>query len=409
MKFTMLEDKEFTKFVDSRPEKNFFQTVMMKNRIQKEGKENYLVGVKDKKGKVIAAAFIADTGLRFMNKKTFESYKGYIMDYSNEKLLKFFTEEIKKFLKEKNGLRLIIDPYIVNVSRDMDAKETGEVDNRYIADYLKELGYYLNENGAQVKWCYCLDINGKTSDELFKEFRSSTRNNINKTITKFKLNIRDLEKNQLHEFKKITEDTCDRREFQDKTLQYYEDMFDAFKDNVVFKICELNCEEYISNLREEINEYNRKINELSDSSSNRKKKEEFKKQLEANENKIKEVEDLQKEKGNVIPLSAAMFILYGDEIVYLFSGSYEEYMKFCGQYRLQWEIIKYAADHGYKRYNFYGIQDVFNPQGKDYGVYEFKKGFGGYVEELLGSYIIDIDPKAKIYNFLRKVKKIIKR
>ena len=84
-------------------------------------------------------------------------------------------------------------------------------------------------------------------------------------------------------------------------------------------------------------------------------------------------------------------------------------MNQCGQYRLQWEIIKYAADHGYKRYNFYGIQDVFNPQGKDYGVYEFKKGFGGYVEELLGSYIIDIDSKAKIYNLLRKIKKIIKR
>ena len=185
MKFTMLEDKEFTKFVDSRPEKNFFQTVMMKNRIQKEGKENYLVGVKDEKGKVIAAAFIADTGHRFMNKKTFESYKGFIMDYSNEELLKFFTEEIKKFLKEKNGLRLIIDPYIVNVSRDMDAKETGEVDNRYIADYLKKLGYYLNENGAQVKWCYCLDINGKTSDELIKEFCNSFIYIITSTTTKF--------------------------------------------------------------------------------------------------------------------------------------------------------------------------------------------------------------------------------
>ena len=84
---------------------------------------------------------------------------------------------------------------------------------------------------------------------------------------------------------------------------------------------------------------------------------------------------MKEEKGNVIPLSAAMFMLYGDEIAYLFSGSYEEYMKFCGQYRLQWQIIKYAADNGYKRYNFYGIQDVFNPNGKDRGVYEFKKGF----------------------------------
>ena len=409
MIFTLLKDEEFTKFVDSRPEKNFFQTTMMRDRIKKEGKENYLVGVKDEKGKVLAAAFIAETGHKFMNKKTFESYKGFILDYNNQELLAFFTSEIKKFLKEKNALRLIIDPYIVNVSRDMDAKETGEADNRKIADYLKKLGYYYNENGAQVKWCYCLDINGKTSEELFKEFRSSTRNNINRTITKFKLNIRDLKKNQLHEFKKVTEDTCDRREFQDKTLQYYEDMYDAFGKDVAFKICELNCDEYIDNMKEEIKEFNRKINELSDSSSNKKKKEEYKKQLEANENKIKEVEELKKEKGNVIPLSAAMFILYGDEIVYLFSGSYEEYMKFCGQYRLQWEIIKYAADHGYKRYNFYGIQDVFNPQGKDYGVYEFKKGFGGYVEELLGSYIIDIDFKSKIYNLLRKIKRLIKR
>lgn len=409
MKFTLLEDKEYTEFVDNRPEKNFYQTLMMRNRIKDEGKETYLVGVKDKKGQVIAAAFVAETGHKFMNKKTYESYKGFILDYNNKELLKFFTEEIKKFLKEKNALRLIIDPYIVNVSRDMDAKETGEVDNRHIAKYLEELGYYLNENNAQVKWCYCLDINGKSADDLFKEFRSSTKNNINKTITKYKLKIRDLTKDQLSEFKKVTEETCDRREFQDKTLKYYEDMYDAFKDKVSFKICELNCDDYIANMEEENKEFNRKINELSDSASNKKKKEEYKKQLEANEKKIKETEELKKEKGNIIPLSAAMFILYGDEIVYLFSGSYEEYMKFCGQYRLQWEIIKYAADHGYKRYNFYGIQDVFNPEGKDYGVYEFKKGFGGYVEELLGSYIINIDPKASLYNFLRKIKKIIKK
>ena len=84
-------------------------------------------------------------------------------------------------------------------------------------------------------------------------------------------------------------------------------------------------------------------------------------------------------------------------------------MSFCGQYRLQWEIIKYAADNGYKRYNFYGIQDVFNPKGKDRGVYEFKKGFGGYVEELLGSFILPISSKNSLYNGLRKVKRIVKK
>ena len=128
-------------------------------------------------------------------------------------------------------------------------------------------------------------------------------------------------------------------------------------------------------LEDENKENKRKIRDLSDSVSNKKKKEMLNKDIKINLNKIEEINILKKEKGNIIPLSCAMFILYGDEIVYLFSGSYKEYMKFYGQYRIQWEIIKYACDNQYKRYNFYGIFDVFNKEGKDRGVYEFKKGF----------------------------------
>ncbi len=408
MIFGELTEKEFTDFVETRPEKNFFQTVMMKNRIAKNDLETYLVGVKEN-GSVIGASFIAETGHHFMGKKTYEAYKGFILDYHNQQLLKFMTEEVRKFLKNKNGLRLIIDPYIVNVSRDMDANEIDGVDNRDVRKYLEELGYRYNEDGEQVKWCYCLDINGKSSEELFNEMRPSTRNNINKTISKFKLSIRTLERNQLTEFKKITSDTCERRDFMDKTLEYYQDMYDFFGDDVTFKICELNCDTYIKSLEEENEILKRRVEELSDSSSNKKKKETMRKDIENNLKKIDDTKNLKEKKGNIIPLSAAMFVLYGDEIVYLFSGSYEELMKFCGQYRLQWEIIKYAADHGYKRYNFYGIQDVFNPQGKDYGVYEFKKGFGGYVEELLGSFILPLSFEAAIYDLLRKLKRIVKK
>lgn len=408
MKFVILNDNEFMEFVNTRPEKNFFQTVMMKDRIEKEGHEVYLVGVKND-DKVVAASFIAATGHTFLGYKTFEAYKGFILDYQDKELIRFMTEEVKKFLISKKALRLIIDPYIQNVSRDMDANQVDGVDNRHVREYLEELGYKYNEDGAQVKWCYCLDINGKSSEELFNDFRSSTRNNINKTKGKFNLNVRTLTKEQLGEFKKVTSDTCDRREFADKSLKYYENMYDAFGDDVTFKICEINLDNYINTLEIENETLTNKIEELSDSSSNKKKKEEMRKNIENNKKKIEENKKLREEKGSVIPLSAAMFMLYGDEIVYLFSGSYAEYMSFCGQYRLQWEIIKYAADNGYKRYNFYGIQDVFNPEGKDYGVYEFKKGFGGYVEELLGSFILEINGVNKIYNFVRKIKNQIKK
>ena len=408
MKFEILTEKEFDSFVRKQSTNNFFQSIKMKKRLDKENIENYLVGVK-KDDKVIAAALIAFNGSSFMGKKVFEAYKGYILDYSDKELIKFMTDEVTKFLKSKNALKLIIDPYIPNVSRDTDANIVDGVDNRWVADYLKVLGYKFNPDGAQVKWCYCLDINGRDSKELFASFKSNTRNYINKTLNKFKLNVRTLDKSQLSEFKQITSDTCDRRSFSDKSLEYYENMYDAFGEDVIFQICELNIKEYIDTMVDENKEFERKVNELSDSSSNKKKKEELRKNIALNEKRINEAREIQVAKGDVIPLSAAMFMLYGDEIVYLFSGSYAEYMSFYGQYRLQWEIIKYAADNNYRKYNFYGIRDVFNPKGKDYGVYEFKKGFNGYVEELLGSYTLDIDKVAIVYNVLRKIKKLFKK
>lgn len=56
MKFVLLEDREFMDFVNSRKEKNFFQTTMLRDRLELDGFKTYLVGVK-KNNKVIGASF----------------------------------------------------------------------------------------------------------------------------------------------------------------------------------------------------------------------------------------------------------------------------------------------------------------------------------------------------------------
>ena len=94
---------------------------------------------------------------------------------------------------------------------------------------------------------------------------------------KYNLTYRTLTKDELGLFKKITSDTCDRRSFNDKSLEYYENMYDCFGENVTFKIVELNCDSYIKILEDENKENKRKIRDLSDSVSNKKKKEMSKK------------------------------------------------------------------------------------------------------------------------------------
>jgi len=386
MKLEEITKEEFDLFAKTLECQNFFQCGAMKDFFDLNNQENYLIGLKDEKGNVMAAALLVYRS-SFLGKKMYEATKGFIKDYSDLDLVKIFTEKVYEFIKNKNGYRLLISPYIPCVERDTDANIVpGGFDNHDTLKYLERIGYKNIGVGVQVKWDYVLDIDKRSPEELLQSFRPNTRNYINRTINKYQLECKDLTYDELGEFKQITEDTCARRGFKDKTLDYYQKMFKAFKDDVVFKIVSLNCDTYINVLKEENKNLEAKIEELSDGPSNIKKKEVMKQDLQNNLRKIEETTKLKEEHGNIIPLSGAMFMLYGREIIYLFSGSYDEYMNFCGQYRIQWEIIKYASVHNYDRYNFFGIMDVFNKDGKDYGVYEFKKGFNGYVEELADVY-----------------------
>lgn len=406
MKFCELSDQEFEKFALNHEQSNFFQSLYMKELLIKENREVYLLGLKDDKDNVIAATLLASSN-SFMGKKTYEALKGFLIDYSNEELVLTFTNYIKKFINEHNGFRLTIDPYIVFKQRDTDANIIKDgVDNSFVKDYLLKNGFKKMKNSAQVKWTYVLDIDGKSSEELLKLCRSNTRNYINRTMNKYKLVMEELPYEKLDVFKKITQDTCDRRGFHDRSLEYYQNMYKIFKDKLKVLVTKLDCNLYIKTLEDEKNGYLDKIKNLSDSASNKKKKEIMKKDITSIDKKIEEVNLLKQEHGEYIILSGAMFVLYGNEIVYLFSGSYDEYMKYCGQYRLQWEMIKYAADNNYKRYNFYGIKDVFDKNGKDYGVYEFKKGFNGYVEELFGAYETGTNLTYRIYTLLKSIKNI---
>ena len=404
MTFREITLDEFKKISEEITCKNFFQTIMMAKRYEMEGHEHYLVGVEEN-NEIVAAALLVEGEKRAFGKKAFTALKGPLLDYNNTKLLKFFLENMASFIRNKNCYLFYIDPYLVSESRDTDGNVVEGINNLHIKKEIENIGYeYLGEH-TQVKWNYCLDINGMSKEELFKTFKPNTRNNINKTLNKYLLNVRKLNIDELGEFKKITEDTCKRRGFKDKSLEYYQNMFKTFKDQVVYYICELDIPKYINNLENENKELLDKINELSDSSSNRNKKISMQQEIDGNIKRIDEAKDIQKDKGNILPLSCAMFILFGNEIVYLFSGSYDEYMNFNGQYRLQWEIISYAADNNYQRYNFYGIKDLFNKDGKDYGVYEFKKGFNGYVEELLGTFYKPVSLFGKIVSIFKKIRK----
>ena len=136
-----------------------------------------------------------------------------------------------------------------------------------------------------------------------------------------------------------------------------------------------------------------------------KKMEEAKKALHLCEKKYAEAESLEEKYGNIIPMASGLFFIEGDECIYSHGAAYRDFMKYDAPYAVQWYMIQYSLQHHLKRYNFYGISGNFAKDSADYGVYEFKKGFGAIVEELVGDFILPTKKCIyKLYKLLKSKK-----
>ena len=184
-------------------------------------------------------------------------------------------------------------------------------------------------------------------------------------------------------------------------------MYDLFskKKEIKYLVTRLDLNRYISLLNEEIDENIKKKEALSDSRCNDGKRKSYDETINSLRKKVDIAKQQKKEKGiSIITLAGAMFMMTDPEIVYLSSGNYEKYLMYNSQYLIQWEMIRYAIKHGYKRYNFYGTPTT-NKDDKNYGIYQFKASFNGYMEELLGEYEVGTSLVYYLVKLLHKIKK----
>ena len=406
MEFIELTEKEYTKYWENHPNKTFLSSPKISKLREKSNWKTSYVGVKEDK-KIIAATMLL-YHKRHFGKYEFYSPRGYLLDMKNKELLDYFTKELKKYIKNKKGYILRIDPYVIYKQRDIDGNivEDGE-NNEDVVNSLKELGFkrVKEENMEQVGWMFSLDLEGKTEDQIMKEMKPNTRNTIRKA-EKIGITVNEISYDELDRFQSIMEETSKRKGFANRKLSYYQEMYNLFHDSneVKYFITEMNMKEYTNRLEKEKEEKQDKLNSLSDAKYNDGAKKNLNNEIESIDKRIKESQEIMEKTGkDIITLSGSMFMLIQPEIIYLSSGNYEEYLKYNSQYLIQWELIKYGIQNGFKKHNFYGIPANINEHPKDYGIYEFKRGFNGYVEELIGEYEL---PISNVYHIMKLIHKI---
>lgn len=432
MELVELNEKEFKKFADTSEQITFHQTIEWGKLKSFNGWRSYFVGLKDNK-KIVAAALLLSKKIPSVKKYMFYSPRGFLIDYKDKELLKVFTEKIKLFAKEKQAIFIKIDPYVPYKERNNNGDIVeGGFDNSVVVDNLKELGYKhfgfnLMQDTLQPRWMHVIDTD-RSLDDIMKDMESKTRQILRKN-EKCGIITHEITKDELPKFKEIMKHTSDRREFVDRPMSYYERMWDTLYDSGILKIriAEIDFDLYEKNtideqkeikesLEDRIKKYENnelKMNEKKYKSHNKQDEERIK-QLDKQLEKIKEYK---KEYGSKTTLGGILFLVYGNEVLSLYGGSESKLMQFQSAYTLHFDGIKYACLNKYKRYNFYGITGDFRESNPLYGLYLFKKSFGGNVVELVGEFDLIINKfwyrTYKIafgtYHIVKNVSKKIKR
>lgn len=419
----MLEEltkEEFNEYASKHPLNMFFQSSYWGELKSITGWKHFMVGIKND-GKIEAATLILGKKIPIFNRYIYYAPRGFLIDYNNTELLKKFTLEVKKYLKKKKGIFIKINPYLIYQERDIngDIVENG-IDNKNVVEELKKLGFihtgFTINYGKDLepRWISVLDLEGKTEEGLLKDMRSTTRWGINNSY-KHGLKLVEIDKSRINEFKKLMEHTGERRGFIDRSEAYYEKMYDAFSkdDKIKIMLVELDIYEYLYNLNNQKQQNLLKQVEAKNKPDSAKAKrvlKELQSQFESLEKRISNLEKLQKEKGNKIVVAGGLFMTFGTQVVSLFGASYREYMKFNGQFFLNFKMIKYALNNGYKKYNFYGITGEFNEDSEMFGLFDFKRGFNAHVEELIGEFTLITNKFFyKVYNLMFEVYKKTKK
>ena len=321
----------------------------------------------------------------------------------DDALLKAMTEGIRRAARRHGAVSVTCWPSVVYLRRASDGQPDGKPNNAAIESMCRlgwrHAGFTRSYGSVINRWVYVKDLSDfDTPDQLLASYDKRTQWSV-KRAASMGVHVRELGEDELKVFADIEQATAERRSFEYRGDEYFHRFKEAYGSRAHFMVAEIHIAEYQADieakrdaLKAKVAALEAKIVERETTKLTRQLGEESR-NLAAAEKRLAEAAELA-QKGDVLPAAASLFVEHPRETIYLFSGSVEEYKPFYASALIQhYAMLHLCLERGVNRYNFYGIDGVFDdPEGEGRGVLEFKQGFNGYVEELMGEFVLPVHP-----------------
>jgi peptidoglycan pentaglycine glycine transferase (the first glycine) len=218
----------------------------------------------------------------------------------------------------------------VFLKMEPDGWERGEVGDR-----LKPFGFRLSFHALQMRRTIVLDIQ-EEEDDILAQMKQKTRYNIRLAGRK---GVKVYPSNNIQAFARMMDTTGERDGFNVRSLAYYQRAFELFHPMGA-------CELLVASFEDQ-------------------------------------------------PLAALMVFTRGQRAWYFYGASNNLHRNRMPAYLLQWEAIRWAKEKGCATYDLWGIPDEDEETLETqftrhtdglWGVYRFKRGFGGELKRSVGAW-----------------------
>jgi lipid II:glycine glycyltransferase (peptidoglycan interpeptide bridge formation enzyme) len=90
---------------------------------------------------------------------------------------------------------------------------------------------------------------------------------------------------------------------------------------------------------------------------------------------------------NGAAIAGAIAVNYAKKTSYVYGASDNAFRNVMPNYLVQWEMIRWAVQTGSSIYDLQGISGNLEEENNHlYGLYRFKRGFNGQIDELAGEF-----------------------
>jgi alanine adding enzyme len=398
----VLSDAEFEAFSLKHPQNNFIQSADFVRFQRSRGQVVELFGVR-RDGELVAAGKLNYTTNRW-GYKVCECAKGPLMDYTDAALVRDVVGLLKERAAYHKAAEFRISPNLPYIARDEDGAEHPEItDNRPLVAELGRLGF--EHQGSEmdfvnVNWMFIKKLEGiKDSEELIMSTSYRTR----KAIRKAEKNGVFLEQatlETLDEFYSALSTAGDEKGFVYRERDYYEQLLRTTSPEFTkLMMAKIDIPAYRKSITERLEAESASAAELRrevEETGSKKKANRLKvvqDLADSYERSLKDIERFPDSVG-VATVAAIHFVCFGDEVVCVIGGTKQDYIYFNGATSLYWGMMLHGLEKGYARYNFYGTFGIEGQDEEGHGGYQFKKGFGGNVVQLVGDFVMPVRPLA---------------